>query len=135
RGRGTAVTDVLHLDTHVLVWMYSGDHDRFPAALRQQLNTSSLRYSPMVRLELVHLYEIGRLTEPAGRILAELESAVGLTEDTQPFHRVIDMAERTTFARDAFDRIIIAQALSARATLATKDERIRSAYPAQTLWS
>lgn len=128
------MTQVLHLDTHVVVWLYAGEHDRFAEALRQRLDTASLRFSPMVRLELTYLHEIGTLTEAPDRILTELESAVGLGEDTHPFGRVIDMAERTTFTRNPFDRVITAQALCAQALLATKDARIRATHPASTVW-
>lgn len=128
------MTQLLHLDTHVVVWLYAGEHDRFPSGLRRRLNTDSLRVSPMVRLELTYLHEIGKLTEAPHRIITELENAIGLAESTLAFGRVIDLAERATFTRDPFDRIITAQALYARASLATKDARIRAAHPADTVW-
>lgn len=128
------MTQNLHLDTHVVVWMYAGQHDRFPPALRHRLNSDGLRISPMVRLELTYLYEIGKITEAPERIVGELEAAVGLTEDTQPFSRVIDLAERETFTRDPFDRIITAQAIAAQGALATKDERISGAHPKLAVW-
>lgn len=114
--------------------MYSGDHDRFPSTLRRRLNSDRLRFSPVVRLELAYLHEIGKVTDSPSRIIAELEGALGLTEDTEPFGRVIDLAGRTDFTRDPFDRIIVAQALAARAALATKDARILAAYPGQAVW-
>lgn len=128
------MTQHLHLDTHVVVWMYAGEHHRFPGTLRDRLNSNSLRISPMVRLELTYLYEVGKITDPPDRIIGELLTTVGLTEDTQPFSRVIDVAERVSVTRDPFDRIIIAQALAAKNALATKDERILAAYPEQTVW-
>jgi PIN domain nuclease of toxin-antitoxin system len=124
----------LHLDTHVLLWMYAGEHDRFPAALRDRLNSESLRFSPMVRLELTYLYEIGKVLEPPGPIITELAASVGLSEDDQPFSRIISVAQRMTFTRDPFDRIIMAQALVARSMLVTKDERILRARPKETVW-
>ncbi|MDN5789541.1 MAG: PIN domain-containing protein [Micrococcales bacterium] len=114
--------------------MYAGEHHRFPGTLRDRLNSNSLRISPMVRLELTYLYEVGKITDPPDRIIGELLTTVGLTEDTQPFSRVIDVAERVSVTRDPFDRIIIAQALAAKNALATKDERILAAYPEQTVW-
>ncbi len=128
------MTQRLHLDTHVVVWLYAGLHDRFPASLRERLNEASLRFSPMVRLELGYLHEIGRIVDEPRRILAELATAMGLVEDAQPFGRVVDLAERMTFTRDPFDRIIVAQALAARDLLVTKDERILAAHPDQAIW-
>lgn len=125
----------LHLDTHVIVWMYAGEHDRFPSALKDRLNSESLRYSPMVRLELAYLYEIGKITEAPNRIIGELTRAVGLVEDTQAFGTVIDAAERISFTRDPFDRIITAQVIAAKDVLVTKDTRILAAYPRQTTWA
>lgn len=129
------MTQDLHLDTHVVVWLYAGEHDRFPPALRDRLGSDSLRYSPMVRLELTYLYEIDRIADVPERIIGELRAAVGLMEDTQPFARVVDLAERETFTRDPFDRIITAQAIAARSALATKDERILRAHPEAALWN
>lgn len=128
------MTPRLQLDTHVVVWLYAGLHDRFPTSLRDRLNDASVRFSPMVRLELGYLHEIGRIIDEPRRVLGELATAIGLKEDDQPFGRVVDLAERMTFTRDPFDRIIVAQALAARDLLVTKDERILAAYPAQTLW-
>ncbi|MFT3835172.1 MAG: PIN domain-containing protein [Micropruina sp.] len=128
------MTQRLHLDTHVVVWLYAGLHDRFPASLRERLNEGSLRFSPMVRLELGYLHEIGRIVDEPRRILAELATAMGLVEDAQPFGRVVDLAERMTFTRDPVDRIIVAQALAARDLLVTKDERILAAHPDQAIW-
>lgn len=128
------MTQDLHLDTHVLVWLYAGEHHRFPDTLRDRLNVDRLCFSPMARLELGYLHEIGKITEPPDKIVAELASSMGLLPDSQPFSRVIAEAERATFTRDPFDRIIVAQALAAGAPLATKDERISAAYPAHTVW-
>lgn len=128
------MTRRLHLDTHVVVWMYAGEHHRFPVALRGRLNSESLRFSPMVRLELTYLHEVGKITDPPEQIIGELAAAVGLTEDARPFSRVIDMAQRVTFTRDPFDRIITAQALVAGDALASKDGRISAAYPDHVVW-
>lgn len=129
------MTARLHLDTHLVVWLYAGEHDRIPPSLRDRLNSASLRFSPMVRLELTYLQEIGRLTEPPERIVGELASAMGLTEDDCPFATVIDVARRMTFTRDPFDRIITAQAAANGDALASKDDRILAAYPDLAVWN
>lgn len=117
---------MIHLDTHVLVWLYAGLHERIPPVLREDLEVETLAVSPMVCLELGHLHEIGRVTHRSSRIIDELGRALGLTIDRAPFVEVAAVAqsERFHFTRDPFDRIIAAQAVVAGAELATKDRRI-----------
>jgi PIN domain nuclease of toxin-antitoxin system len=58
---------MIYLDTHVVVWLYAGDAAVFSPGAKQAINSSPLSVSPVVRLELTYLYEIGRLrTPPAG---------------------------------------------------------------------
>lgn len=125
----------LHLDTHVVVWLYAGEHERFPDVLRGRLAEDPLRISPMVRLELTYLQEIGRITVPAARIIDELERAVGLAEDATPFGAVIHAAEALSWTRDPFDRLIAAQALVSFSTLATKDDVLLEALGQHAVWS
>jgi len=51
----------------------------------------------------------------------------------QRFDRVIEAAEAQDWTRDPFDRIIVAQAGLAAATLVTKDQPIRDRY-AMAAW-
>jgi PIN domain nuclease of toxin-antitoxin system len=127
------VTD-LHLDTHVALWLYLGEHDRIPSGLRERLGADALRVSPMVRLELVYLHEIGRLVPPAHRVLDELAHAIGLVEESMAFGAVVKAAETLTWTRDPFDRMIAAHALVSFATLATSDEKIRKALGPYAVW-
>lgn len=117
---------MIHLDTHVVAWLYAkADAARIPAAVRARLESETLAVSPMVRLELALLREIGRLTDPPGRILDELARAIGLAVDGSPFADVVNAAESLSFTRDPFDRIIGAQAIVAGAKLATADRGLR----------
>lgn len=124
----------LHVDTHVIVWLYAGEHDRFPDQVRSRLESDDLVYSPMVRLELAYLHEINRLRDPPAPIIDELTASVALREDSTPFGEVIARAESLTFSRDLFDRVILAQAITARELLVTKDGHLRDAAPGHTLW-
>jgi len=127
------VTD-LQLDTHVVVWLYAGEHDRIPAGIRERLAVEPLRVSPTVRMELTYLHEIGRLAAPAARILDELEHSIALTEDATAFGAVVRAAETLTWTRDPFDRLIAAQALVSFSTLVTKDDNIRQALGTYAVW-
>jgi PIN domain nuclease of toxin-antitoxin system len=124
----------LHLDTHVVVWLYAGEHGRFPIELKQRLNTDNLLISPMVRLELTYLYETRKISDPGEDIVAELGRSIGLADDDEPMSRTIDLAMAMRFTRDPFDRIIAAHAVAAGCPLATKDADIRAAYPDTVIW-
>ena len=125
---------LLHLDTHVAAWLYAGATDRFPANLLDRLASATLRISPMVALELTYLHEIGRLTEPAHRILGELDRSIGLRIDDLPFGAVVVAAERLSWTRDPFDRLIAAQAIAASCELATKDAAMHQHLAETAVW-
>lgn len=127
-GRGQVVDVVIHLDTHVVVWLYAGEHHRIPSGLVARFETERLAVSPIVRLELAYLKEIDRITHDPARIIDELRRALSLMIDGTPFDDVIAEAESDglRFTRDPFDRIIGGQARAAGAELATKDEKLRA---------
>jgi PIN domain nuclease of toxin-antitoxin system len=121
---------VIHLDTHVILWLYAKTElHRIPEGIRARLEIEPLAASPIVRLELGLLHEIGRLTDPAGRVLGELARSIGLNVDSSAFADVVDAAEGLTFTRDPFDRLIGAQAIVAGASLATADRAMRNNLP------
>ncbi len=121
---------VIYLDTHVLVWLYSSGRDGVPTAVANILETSEdTRISPMVRLELQYLFEIGRVTHPPVRVLDTLAPVLGLNICKAPFSAVAHEAERQTWTRDPFDRLIVAQAAIYEASLITKDSIIHANYP------
>lgn len=128
------MTTRLHLDTHVVAWLYAGEHERIPDTLRIRLAGDSLRVSPMVGLELTYLHEIGRLREPAQRIVGELERSIGLRVDGLAFHEVVVAAERLSWTRDPFDRLIAAHALATSCELATKDGAMHHHLPGTAVW-
>ena len=120
---------MIHLDTHVVVWLYQGELGRFPDPVLEILENETLAISPIVLLEMVYLREIGRLRATAGEILTYLHEAIGLEQDPSHFADVVARAIGQTWTCDLFDRIIVAQAIAAGAELVTKDETIRSHYP------
>ncbi|CAN5617332.1 hypothetical protein BH11ACT8_BH11ACT8_31250 [soil metagenome] len=126
---------MIHLDTHVVVWLVSGLSAKVPQPVLDRLEQDQAATSPMVRLELEFLHEIGRLRHPAERVLGEMRRATGLVEDPTSFGEVIGEAAALTWTRDPFDRIIVAQALAAGCPLITADRALRERLPAHTVWA
>ncbi len=118
-----------HLDTHVVVWLYAGDVDRFPEAARLALERDTLAVSPAVALELQYLHEIGRLAEPARAVLDDLRDRIGLGFAEADFPSVIWKANSLSWTRDPFDRLIAAHALADDAPLLTADRVLREHLP------
>jgi len=119
---------MIYLDTHVVVWLYSGELDRFPDAACQFIEDNDLLISPMVLLELQYLRDIKRVTVEPMVIFDSLSESVGLQKCRCPFGQVIAESMRISWTRDPFDRIITATAAVHDAVVLTKDEKIRQEY-------
>jgi len=124
---------VIHLDTHVVAWLWAGDRKRL-RPVRAHIERSESVISPMVALELQLLYEIGRVTQPAAAVIAHLVERTGLRQSPTPLSRVVARALGMTWTRDPFDRIIAAHALCDGARLLTRDETIR-AHCSFAMWA
>lgn len=120
---------MIYLDTHVLIWLYEGLLNKFPAKAFQQLENNKLLISPMVQLELEYLYEIKRIACQANEILNELIVKLGLAFSDESFKQVIYKATQLNWTRDPFDRIIVATAALEDSPLLTKDSKINNHYP------
>ena len=118
-----------HLDTHVLVWLFAGEVERFPEAARAALDRDTLAVSPAVVLELQYLHEIGRLAEPARVVLDDLRDRVGLGLAEADFAAVVSRALPLSWTRDPFDRLIAAHAVADDAPLLTADRALREHVP------
>jgi len=124
----------VYLDTHVVVWLYGQGASAISEAAAEALRGASRRlFSPMVRLELQYLYEIGRVSLPPAPVLDELNAVMGLDLCHMPFAAVIRAAEEHGWARDPFDRLIVAQADLAEASLVTRDDTIHLNY-SRAVW-
>lgn len=121
---------VVHLDTHVVCWLYEGRLDLLSAAAAQAIEDGRLFVSPVVDLELKLLHEIGRILKGPDAVLSALAREIGLEVDAAAFSRVVVMARELSWTRDPFDRLIVAEAMLAGARLVTKDRLIRKHYPA-----
>lgn len=124
---------VVYLDTHVLVWLYAGMVEKFTAKSQHVLESSTLRVSPMVLLELQYLKEKGVIAVAPDTIFAELAQTIGLSVCTIPFTLVSREALALTWTRDPFDRLIVAQAGVNQERLVSKDQHIHQHYP-HAIW-
>ena len=120
---------MIHLDTHAAVWLYTGEIERFPPSLRDRLAASRPYVSPMVRLELALLYEIGRLTVTPAELLDTLSGYCGLRLAESDFVRVSQIAATLRWARDPFDRVIAAHAMADDLPLVTRDTTMLAHCP------
>lgn len=118
---------MIHLDTHVVVWLAGGASARLSSSARDLVETEQLEISPAVELEMAFLAEIGRLTAGPATALSELHRALGLTVASSTFGAAASLAatSRYAFTRDPFDRLIAAHADAVGAQLITKDRVLR----------
>jgi len=114
----------MYLDTHVVVWLYAGELDRFPSSAVGRIEENDLVISPAVLLELQFLKEIKRITADPMLVLQTLEETLGLQMCDLDFSKVVIGALSQSWTRDPFDRIIVAQASVRNELLLTKDRTI-----------
>ena len=123
----------MFLDTHVVVWLYEKDLDRFSLRARQLIESSDLLISPIVLLEVECLFETGRISERAGPIFDYLHRVVQLELSGRAFMDVVRTALVTKWTRDPFDRVITATAALDGSPLLTKDDTIHTHY-SEAVW-
>jgi PIN domain nuclease of toxin-antitoxin system len=124
---------IAYLDTHAVIRLAHG-RPRIGRDAARLIQSAELLVSPMVLVEFEYLHEIGRLTLPGRDILRKLEHEIGLHVCDLPFADVAGAAVDEKWTRDAFDRIIVAQAkLNGLAPLISSDEAIAEHYPS-TVW-
>ncbi len=119
---------MIYLDTHIVVWLHAGLTERFQPSIRTLINSHDLLISPIVRLELQYLHEIGRITPTADTLITALSQKIGLIVCTKPFNTIITAATELTWTRDPFDRILVAHANLDNSILITKDHKILDHY-------
>lgn len=127
------MTPWVHLDTHIVLWLFQDTDRAWPPRVRELLDSAVLRYSPMVELELGYLHEIGRVRVPPARVLGALEPVFALKPAGEAFVDVARIALTLNWTRDPFDRLIVAQAIAGGVGLVTCDENIRANF-AGAVW-
>lgn len=116
---------MIRLDTHVVVWLYTGELERFPETAIEALEHEELVINPIVGLELAYLHEIGRITVAGAALMADLHQRLRLTVSGLSMASVVAAAASLSWTRDPFDRLIVGDALVANCGLLTKDATIR----------
>ena len=101
--------------------------------MQTRLDGAELFVSPMVRLEICFLNEIGRLRVPASAVLGALSADLGLRVEDAGWARAAEVADHLSWTRDPFDRLIAAHAICYGADLCTRDTVIRDNY-GQAFW-
>jgi PIN domain nuclease of toxin-antitoxin system len=117
------------LDTHVVIWLRENRLSRLSGTARREIERAdALLCSPVVKLELAYLEEIGRLKiSPQEMLDAQtLHFSIGLSSHS--LAEVCAAAESVTWVRDLFDRLIVAEAMVAGAKLVTADAHILKHY-------
>ncbi|MGO8757826.1 MAG: type II toxin-antitoxin system VapC family toxin [Terracidiphilus sp.] len=125
---------IAYLDTNAVVRLGHGRLRAIGREASRLIARAELLISPMVLLELEYLYEIGRLQRPARDIQRKVEHELGVRLCDLPFADVARAALDEKWTRDAFDRMIVAQAkVNGFAPLISSDEMIAEHYP-RTVW-
>ncbi len=119
---------MIFLDTHIVVWLYSGYLTKLSKTVVDHIENNDLFISHMVRLELQYLFEIGRITVTPEVIIKSLNASIGLKVSLMKTEQVFDKAIEYSWTRDVFDRLITAEADVSGFVLITKDAIIRANY-------
>ncbi len=119
---------MIYLDTHIVVWLYSGQLEKISKSAKESLNENDILISAIVRLELQYLAEIGRIVDGADEIISDLSNRIGLKICNKSFQAIINGSMDLSWTRDPFDRIIVANAAINNDFLLTKDRNILENY-------
>jgi PIN domain nuclease of toxin-antitoxin system len=117
------------LDTHAVIFLWEGRTEVFGAGSRELLEQSVLLVSPLVRLEMGFLKEVGKLKVEPDQILGSLTSDYGAILSEDSLEALIPLAMPLSWTRDPFDRLLVATALLHQAPLVTRDSRIHEHFP------
>ena len=115
---------MIYLDTHVVIWLYGDTVNKLSPLAENLIRENDIYISPMIRLELQYLYEIGRLGASPTQIIEYLTNQANLQICQKDFGSIIQQAMQITWTRDVFDRLIVANAMVNDNILLSKDHKI-----------
>ena len=119
---------VVFLDTHITVWLYAGLIGKISKKAQQAIDTHEILISPIVKLELQYLFEIGRIKVKPYTIIRSLSQSIGLRVSETPLIQIIETALRLNWTRDVFDRLLSAEAKLESAGFISADNTIKSHF-------
>lgn len=119
---------MVFIDTHIAVWLYNGNTQRFSPKARRAIDAHDIHISPTCKLELEYLREIGKITKGPGDILGILADSIDLSVDDISLDELMESAIGEKWTRDPFDRLIVAHAKKRKATLVSADRTIAKHY-------
>lgn len=122
---------MIFADTHVLLWLATGDPRLPPTALEQLVSAEQLGVSAITAWEYADLHQRGRFGEAPS--FEEVESALTMAVVGFPSKAWNLAAQLPLIHKDPIDRMLVAHALVEDHVIATADSDIRR-YPAKTLW-
>jgi len=117
---------IVFLDTHIAVWLYAGLIEKISDTAKQAIEDNDVMISPLVRLELQYLFEIGRVTVKPDTIVKNLFAAIGLRVSETPLQQIIEEAMKINWTRDVFDRMLSAETMVTGGGFITADKNIKS---------
>lgn len=127
------MTAPVFIDTNIVLWLVRGDFKKLGRTAAKIIAENTICYSPMVRLELEYLYEIGKTRYDSKRFLDVLHNKIEINESNSNFADICLAACSIGWTRDVFDRLIVAEATLHKAKLVTADEKILQHYK-RALW-
>jgi len=123
----------LHLDTHAVVWLYTGELKKFPKPLLTKMQEADLFISPAVQFELALLHKIGKARDSEDKVLQTLRREIELKIEDIGSAELFAAACGVNWTKDPFDRLIVAASEIASCPLVTRDLHIHDHYK-KALW-
>ncbi|NUN06625.1 MAG: PIN domain-containing protein [Bdellovibrio sp.] len=123
----------VHLDTHAVVWLYTGEVKKFSKTLFGKMQSADLFISPPVMLELAMLHQIGKSRDSEDKVFNSLHKEIKLEIDNVDCAKAFLKSCNLTWTRDPFDRLIVACAEVSGVTLVTRDLHIHNNFK-RALW-
>ena len=117
------MNDLFLLDTHILIWLNSGDSRITRAALTRLRDAESVFYSAASAWEIAIKQSAGKL-QPSQPVSAYARKARIAELPVTTRHAEI-AGKLPLHHRDPFDRMLVAQAIAENLTLVTADRRLK----------